>query len=122
MAHCMTAPVTAISGRSWKGRMPRVAPCLPRRTPGSPLPHPETQPARERLMKTIALIAAAALTLPMASMAQTNTTGSSTKPAANTTGKKVVQKVVPKRVIKKLEENKPIAEETDVTLSEQDLK
>lgn len=69
-------------------------------------------------MKTIALIAAAALTLPMAATAQTT----NTKPAANTPGKKAVQKVVPKRVIKKLEEAKPITEEADVTLSEQDLK
>ncbi|MDN8612513.1 hypothetical protein [Variovorax ginsengisoli] len=76
-------------------------------------------------MKTIALIAAAALALPMAAMAQTSSTGatgSAAKPAANTTGKKVVQKVVPKRIIKRVEEAKPISEETDVTLSEQDLK
>ena len=74
-------------------------------------------------MKTIALIAAAALSLPLAAMAQSNTTSSSTaKPAANTPTKKAVQKVVPKRVIKKLEEAKPIAEEADVALSEQDLK
>ena len=76
-------------------------------------------------MKTIALIAAAALALPMAAMAQTSSTGSTgsaAKPAANTTGKKVVQKVVPKRIIKRVEEAKPISEETDVTLSEQDLK
>ena len=73
-------------------------------------------------MKTLALIAAAALALPMAAMAQTASTGSAAKPAANTTGKKVVQKVVPKRIIKRVEEAKPIGEETDVTLSEQDLK
>lgn len=74
-------------------------------------------------MKTIALIAAAALALPFAAMAQTNAASTSPKqPAANTTGKKVVQKVVPKRVIKKVEEAKPISEETDITLSEQDLK
>ncbi|HET7834670.1 MAG TPA: hypothetical protein VFL43_02595 [Variovorax sp.] len=76
-------------------------------------------------MKTIALIAAAALALPMAAMAQTSSTGSTgsaAKPAANTTGKKVVQKVVPKRIIKRVEEAKPISDETDVTLSEQDLK
>ncbi|WP_431273742.1 hypothetical protein ACQ858_16525 [Variovorax ureilyticus] len=73
-------------------------------------------------MKTIALIAAAALALPLASMAQSNSASSTAKPAANTTTKKVVQKVVPKRIIKKLEEAKPITEETDVTLSEQDLK
>ncbi|MEJ8815397.1 hypothetical protein WKW77_30335 [Variovorax ureilyticus] len=73
-------------------------------------------------MKTIALIAAAALTLPLAAMAQSSTTSSPAKPAANTPTKKVVQKVVPKRVIKKLEESKPITEEADATLSEQDLK
>ena len=72
-------------------------------------------------MKKFALIAAA-LTLPMAVMAQTNASAPAKSPAANTTGKKVVQKVVPKRVIKKVEEAKPISEETDVTLSEQDLK
>jgi len=76
-------------------------------------------------MKTIALIAAAAFVLPMAAMAQTDAAGTTAKPkqpAANTTGKKVVQKVVPKRIIKKVEEAKPISEETDVTLTEQDLK
>ena len=40
----------------------------------------------------------------------------------NTTGKKIVQKVVPKRIIKRVEEAKPIAEETNVALSAQDLK
>ena len=74
-------------------------------------------------MKTIALIAATALALPFAAMAQTNAASTTAKqPAANTTGKKVVQKVVPKRIIKKVEEAKPISEETDITLSEQDLK
>ncbi|MBO9652596.1 MAG: hypothetical protein J7605_29170 [Variovorax sp.] len=73
-------------------------------------------------MKTIALIAAAALTLPLAAIAQSSTASSTAKPAANTPTKKAVQKVVPKRVIKKLEEAKPIGEETDVALSEQDLK
>ena len=74
-------------------------------------------------MKTIALIAATALALPFAALAQTNAASTSPKqPAANTTGKKVVQKVVPKRIIKRVEEAKPISEETDVTLSEQDLK
>lgn len=74
-------------------------------------------------MKTIALIAATALALPLAAMAQTNAASTTAKqPAANTTGKKVVQKVVPKRIIKRVEEAKPISEETDVTLSEQDLK
>ena len=73
-------------------------------------------------MKTIALIAATALALPFAAMAQTNAASTTPKqPAANTTGKKVVQKVVPKRIIKRVEEAKPISEETDVTLSEQDL-
>ncbi|MDM0012688.1 hypothetical protein QTH87_09625 [Variovorax sp. J22P168] len=82
-------------------------------------------------MKSIALIAAAALALPFAAVAQTSSSGTAPKqaapskqPAANTTGKKVVQKVVPKRVIKKVEEAKPIAtgDEADVVLSEQDLK
>ena len=76
-------------------------------------------------MKTLALIAAAAFALPMAAMAQASSPtkpAADAKPAANTTGKKVVQKVVPKRVIKKVEEAKPISEETDITLSEQDLK
>ncbi|MGO4390168.1 hypothetical protein AB4Z46_02330 [Variovorax sp. M-6] len=74
-------------------------------------------------MKTIALIAATALALPLAAMAQTNAASTPAKqPAANTTGKKVVQKVVPKRIIKKVEEAKPISEDTDITLSEQDLK
>jgi len=74
-------------------------------------------------MKKIVLIAAAALALPVAALAQS--TADTAKPplkerAANT-AKKVTQKVVPKRVIKKLEEGKPISEESDVVLTQEDL-
>ena len=74
-------------------------------------------------MKKIALIAAVAIALPFSALAQTAEPAA--KPplkerAANTT-KKVTQKVVPKRVIKKLEEAKPISEESDVVLTPEDL-
>ena len=67
-------------------------------------------------MKTLALIAAAAIAMPLAATAQTDTTS---KPQPR---QKILHKVAPKRVVKKLEEAKPISEETDVTLSEADLK
>ena len=74
-------------------------------------------------MKTFALIAAAALALPLAATAQNTTApAAAEKPPLKERTKKVVQKVVPKRIIKKVEEAKPISEETDVTLSEADLK
>lgn len=72
-------------------------------------------------MKKIALIAAAALALPLAAMAQTDAAGSATKPAAKPKTK-ITHKVLPKKIVKKLEEKQPIVEETDVTLSEADLK
>jgi Ni/Co efflux regulator RcnB len=65
-------------------------------------------------MKTIALIAAAALAMPLAAMAQTDTAPAK-KP-------KVTHKVLPKKIVKKLEEKQPISDETDVTLSAEDLK
>ncbi len=68
-------------------------------------------------MKTIALIAAAAFAMPLAASAQDAATA---KPLS--TGKKITQKIVPKKVIKKVEEKQPISEETDVTLSAEDLK
>ncbi|VTU34973.1 hypothetical protein [Variovorax sp. PBL-E5] len=83
-------------------------------------------------MKTIVLIAAAALALPMAAMAQTTghaaapaAAASSAKPPlkqrAKTKAKAVAQKVVPKRVLKKVEEAQPISDDTNVTLSPEDL-
>lgn len=75
-------------------------------------------------MKTIALIAATALALPLAAMAQ-NTDAPAKPPLkerAKVTTQNAVQKVVPKRIIKRVEEGKPISEETDVALSEADLK
>jgi len=74
-------------------------------------------------MKKIALIAAVALALPVAALAQ-NAADAAKPPlkerAANT-AKKVTQKVVPKRVIKKIEEAKPISEESDVVLTPEDM-
>lgn len=66
-------------------------------------------------MKTIALIAAAALAIPLAATAQTATPPQGNKP-------KVTHKVLPKKIVKKLEEKQPIVEETDVTLTAEDLK
>jgi Ni/Co efflux regulator RcnB len=66
-------------------------------------------------MKTTTLIAAAALALPFAAAAQTDSTPKGNKP-------KATHKVLPKKIVKKLEEKQPISEETDITLSAEDLK
>ena len=66
-------------------------------------------------MKKFALIAAAAFAMPLAAMAQADTPPQGSKP-------KVTHKVLPKKIVKKLEEKQPISEETDVTLSVEDLK
>jgi len=87
-------------------------------------------------MKTLALIAAAALAIPLAATAQTTApaSGSSTAPAkpaakkpvpkdqAPTAVKRAYQKVVPKKVIKKVEEAQPLAPETDAVLTEAEIK
>ena len=74
-------------------------------------------------MKKIALIAAVALALPLASFAQSAADAAKPplKERAKNAAKNTTQKVVPKRVIKKVEEAKPISEETDVVLSPEDL-
>lgn len=71
-------------------------------------------PRKNHTMKTIALIAAAAFAMPLAAMAQT------TAPAKPKS--KITHKVLPKKIVKKMEEKQPISEETDVTLSPEDLK
>jgi hypothetical protein len=68
-------------------------------------------------MKRIALIAAAVIALPLAAMAQTDTT-TSTKPQPRA---KVLHKVAPKRLVKKMEEAKPISQAVDPTLTDADL-
>jgi len=65
-------------------------------------------------MKTLALIAATALAMPLAATAQTDTAPKSKS--------KITHKVLPKKIVKKMEEKQPIIEETDVTLSAEDLK
>ena len=74
-------------------------------------------------MKKIALIAAVALALPVAALAQSAADAAKPplKERAANTAKKVTQKVVPKRVIKKIEEAKPISEESDVVLTPEDM-
>ena len=73
-------------------------------------------------MKKILLVAALALALPLAATAQTS---DAAKPAAKykapTTGKRVTQKVVPKPIIKELEEAKPISDDTNIVLTPEDL-
>lgn len=86
-------------------------------------------------MKTLALIAAAALAIPLAATAQTTApaSGSSTAPAkpaakpvskdrAPTAVKRAYQKVVPKKIIKKVEEAQPLAPETDAVLTAAEIK
>jgi hypothetical protein len=75
-------------------------------------------------MKKILLVAALSLALPFAATAQTSS--STTKPAAKTykaptTGKRITQKVVPKPIIKEMEESKPISEDTNVVLTPEDM-
>jgi hypothetical protein len=72
-------------------------------------------------MKKVALIAAVALALPLSALAQDSAAKPPLKERAANTAKKATQKVVPKRVIKKIEEAKPISEESDVVLSPEDL-
>ena len=83
-------------------------------------------------MKTFALIAATAIALPMAALAQNTTAPASSSAAApakpplgqrvKTGTKKVVSKVVPKKIIKHVEENTPINDDADVTLTEAQIK
>jgi hypothetical protein len=68
-------------------------------------------------MKTIALMAA--LALPLAAAAQTNPTLTE---RARTTARNVTQKVVPKPIIKRLEEKQPIHGENDMVFTEADLR
>lgn len=78
-------------------------------------------------MKKILLVAALALALPFAATAQSSDAAkSAAKPAAKTykaptTGKRVTQKVVPKPIIKELEEAKPISDDTNIVLTPEDL-
>lgn len=80
-------------------------------------------------MKTLALIAVAALALPLAATAQTSTAPAPAKAAAKpvskdrapTATKRAVQKVVPKKIIKKVEEAQDISPETDVTLTDAEI-
>jgi hypothetical protein len=73
------------------------------------------KPRKYPPMKTIALITAAAFAMPLAAMAQTDAPPKGSKP-------KVTHKVLPKKVVKKLEEKQPISDETDITLTSEDLK
>lgn len=72
------------------------------------------------MIKTLALIAAAALAFPLAATAQSTT---ATKPAAKAAAKPVAKKKpqVTRRAAKAVEEVTPIDTNTDVTLSEADL-
>ena len=75
-------------------------------------------------MKKIALIAAVALALPFAAMAQTATPAA--KPAAKTAAKADAKKAPPKRQVtrkaaKAVEEVTPIADETNIVLTDADL-
>ena len=75
----------------------------------------QTLQLKELTMKKLALIAAIALALPFAASAQD---AAKAKPLS--TGKKVTQKVVPKKVIKKVEEKQPISDDTNVVLTPED--
>ncbi|HYP84791.1 hypothetical protein [Variovorax sp.] len=79
-------------------------------------------------MKNLILVAALSAALPFAAIAQSSgTTGSaakSAKPApykAPTRAKRATQKVVPKPIIKKLEEKQPIADDPTIVLTPEDL-
>jgi hypothetical protein len=73
------------------------------------------------MKKTIALMAASALAVPLAAMAQT---GAAQKPLTQRVGqaaKNVARKVTPKPIIKKLEERQPVHGEIDEELSEETI-
>lgn len=75
-------------------------------------------------MKKILLVAALAMALPLAATAQTSS--GTAKPAAKaykppTTGKRITQKVVPKPIIKEIEESRPISDDPNVVLTPEDL-
>jgi len=74
-------------------------------------------------MKKIALIAALALALPLGAVAQTSSSSNAAKPAYKppTQGKRVTQKVVPKPIIKEIEEAKPVSDDPNVVLTPEDL-
>jgi hypothetical protein len=77
-------------------------------------------------MKKLLLVAALAAALPLAAVAQSSSSApaKTTKPAPYkppTKAKQATQKVVPKPVIKSLEENKPIADDPNVVLTPDDL-
>ncbi|MDM0043601.1 hypothetical protein QTH91_03825 [Variovorax dokdonensis] len=79
-------------------------------------------------MKKLLLVAALAAALPFSAMAQSGSTSGtaakSAKPAPYkppTKAKQATQKVVPKPIIKSLEENKPIADDPNVVLTPEDL-
>jgi len=73
-------------------------------------------------MKKILLVAALAMALPLAATAQTSSSTTPKPYKAPTTGKRVTQKVVPKPIIKEIEEAKPISDDTNVVLTPEDLK
>ncbi|MET0543753.1 MAG: hypothetical protein ABWZ88_18570 [Variovorax sp.] len=69
-------------------------------------------------MKKLALIAAltlASIALPLSAVAQTATPAPAPKPTVKDRAKAVTQKVAPKRLIKRVEENQPIAEDVAET-------
>ena len=74
-------------------------------------------------MRKIAIAIAAAFVLPLPALAQgaADAAKPPLKERAKEAAKKTTQKVVPKRVIKKIEEAKPISEESDVVLTPEDL-
>jgi hypothetical protein len=77
-------------------------------------------------MKKLLLVAVLAAALPLVAVAQSSSSApaKTTKPAPYkppTKAKQATQKVVPKPVIKSLEENKPIADDPNVVLTPDDL-
>ncbi|RZL93641.1 MAG: hypothetical protein EOP82_07060 [Variovorax sp.] len=71
-------------------------------------------------MNKLLLTAAVTLALPLAALAQT-TADPAPNSSVKSKAKAVTQKVVPKRIIKRVEEKQPISEEVDVTLTPEDL-
>ena len=88
----MTVRATAISGRCWSVRTPPAAALPPEAQAWFAPASPEIQSPRKNTMKTIALIAATALALPFAAMAQTAT--ATAEAAAKTTAQEA--QVVPR--------------------------
>lgn len=132
----MTAPVTAISGRSWPGRTRLAVSCLPRRSLIFRLrliSRPSTAYFREGIPLKSFILSALALAAPAALLAQTVAPKAAPKAAAPSASSSPAAKASPaakpksspeatrRSALKAVEEVTPIDDDPSVTLGEADL-